>query len=382
MAAPTTNLDRTKSVTLANPTPPTNVPVYYQGTPPTIKGTTPHWVDEPQWLPTTPRGEFMDPFNGAVATQWTGTDALPVKTELAGKAEADGTEVTTVVGGTTGYSVLGAFTENPNTDHPSRLGVVPVGGGFPDSLTTGVQDGITLTSLTGDQTISTPGVYQNKSITGGSLIINANGVTVKNCSIVGTGSAAVYVISGKTGVIIEYCDITGNSLSGIKALWCDDSVGTIVRYCDLHHAEDGIYVTGNNHEIRDNYIHDLISAGADPHHDCVQIGGIGTGIIVDHNSLIGAADGNACIQFGNGFGAMSATFNNNLMRPGPVMLVLMNCGDNAGSACTYNVTNNKLEPGHLGSGTIGQKCATWNVHPPATWTGNTNADTGATIAAP
>ena len=119
MTVPSTNLDRSQSVTLANPTPPTNVAVTYQGTPPTPVGLAP--------APTQPLadpGLFADPLNGAVATQWTGTDALPVVAELAGKAEADGTEVTTVVGNTTGHSVLGDYTETPNEDHPSSGGVL------------------------------------------------------------------------------------------------------------------------------------------------------------------------------------------------------------------------------------------------------------------
>ena len=125
MTVPSTNLDRSQSVTLANPTPPTNVAVTYQGTPPTPVGLAP--------APTQPladAGLFADPLNGAVATQWTGTDALPVTAELAGKAEADGTEVTTVVGNTTGHSVLGDYTETPNASHPSSGGESPAA---PDS---------------------------------------------------------------------------------------------------------------------------------------------------------------------------------------------------------------------------------------------------------
>lgn len=107
MAAPTDNLPRAESVILANPTPPTNVPVYYQGTPPTPKAATPHWVDEPQWLPTTPRYQFSDPFNA------------PAWPELSGKAEGDGTESTLTVGNTVWNSTDGNFTESPNKDHPS-----------------------------------------------------------------------------------------------------------------------------------------------------------------------------------------------------------------------------------------------------------------------
>lgn len=120
MTIPTSNLDRTRTAASANPTPPTNVPVNYQGTPPTPAGLVAAQAPDPDmtdpWL-------LADPLNGAVATQWTGTDARPVRVELAGKAEADGTEVATDVGSTTGHSVFGDFSETPNTTHPSGSGV-------------------------------------------------------------------------------------------------------------------------------------------------------------------------------------------------------------------------------------------------------------------
>jgi hypothetical protein len=124
MAAPTQPLIRTETVTLANPTPPTNIPVNYQGSPPTPVGLSYVHVN------TTPENAdvFADPLNGAVATQWTGTDAKPVVAELAGKAEAEGTEVTTVVGGTTGHSTTtSVYSESPNASHPSSTGTNPVG---------------------------------------------------------------------------------------------------------------------------------------------------------------------------------------------------------------------------------------------------------------
>jgi hypothetical protein len=104
MAAPTTTLDRTMTVTLANPTPPTNSVVTYQGTPPTPRGLAPAVITDPDalnaWL-------LADPLNGAAAP------------ELAGLAEADGTEISTTTGRVTGHSVGGAYSEAPNTSHPS-----------------------------------------------------------------------------------------------------------------------------------------------------------------------------------------------------------------------------------------------------------------------
>jgi len=107
MAAPTTNLDRSTTVTLANPTPPTNVAVDYQGTPPTPAGLVPVGAGAPAAT-----GAFADPLEGT------------------GKAEADGTEVsvTTPDGRVTTTSTLGDYTEFPQRDHPSSSGETGGGG--------------------------------------------------------------------------------------------------------------------------------------------------------------------------------------------------------------------------------------------------------------
>lgn len=106
MVAPTTNLDRTQTVTLANPTPPTNSVVTHQGTPPTPRGLAPTQADPPDalnaWI-------CADPLNGAVAP------------ELSGLAEAEGTEISTSAasGRVTGHSVSGNWSEFHF--HPSEV---------------------------------------------------------------------------------------------------------------------------------------------------------------------------------------------------------------------------------------------------------------------
>ena len=96
---------RTTTVTIANPTPPTNVPVVQQGTPPTAAGLTPSGAPAPDqtnpWL-------AADPVNGAPAGQ------------LSGLAEADGTEVhATYPGGQKAHSTDGNYSTTPNASHPS-----------------------------------------------------------------------------------------------------------------------------------------------------------------------------------------------------------------------------------------------------------------------
>jgi hypothetical protein len=143
MAAPTTNLDRSTTVTLANPTPPTNVAVDYQGTPPTPAGLVPVGAGVPAAT-----GAFADPLEGT------------------GKAEADGTEVsvTTPGGRVTTTSTLGDYTEFPQRDHPSSSGETGGGGEAVELVTNGTFDDATGWGLTSGAVIS-----------GGVLILDDNG---------------------------------------------------------------------------------------------------------------------------------------------------------------------------------------------------------------
>jgi hypothetical protein len=155
MAAPTTNLDRTQTVTVANPTPPTNVRVNWQGTPPT---------PVPFTYTTTPAAEdpavFADPLEGT------------------GKAEADGTEVAVTVasGRVTGHSVFGAYSEAPNTSHPS--GVNTLG---PELVTNGDFAAGTGWTLSG-----------GASITGGRLAFDGSGNGLATRTAAAAITAGVY----------------------------------------------------------------------------------------------------------------------------------------------------------------------------------------------
>jgi hypothetical protein len=123
-AVPASNLLRTTTILQANPTPPTNVPVVYQGTPPTQTGLTPAAAPAAD---VTPTGiiAFADPLNGAVAQSAVRIPTLPVTTpaaELAGKAEFSGltSKVDAAHGRLSQRGVVApAYSETPNASHPS-----------------------------------------------------------------------------------------------------------------------------------------------------------------------------------------------------------------------------------------------------------------------
>jgi len=137
IAAPTTNLPRTATVTVANPTPPTNQQPWWQGTPPT-----PYIAVAPN-PPTTPAYETNAYKPGAAGgpvypvppPDDTTTDYKGIfknakdSIVAAGRPEAFGTEVhvnktgapVPLVNFTATHSDLGNYTERPNADHPSTL---------------------------------------------------------------------------------------------------------------------------------------------------------------------------------------------------------------------------------------------------------------------
>jgi Ca2+-binding RTX toxin-like protein len=151
---------------------------------------------------------------------------------------------------------------------------------FPDASTTGVRDGVTLTP-SGGITINTAGaVVSGLNITG-DVFINAQNVTLTDCQVNGT----IFITA--PGTIIDHVDVVGhNSGAGIDI----EGNNAIVQYCDISHAENGIWLEADGARINDNYIHNLIGPpGA--HIDGIQIPGANIGaattenIIIQHNNI-------------------------------------------------------------------------------------------------
>src|SRR5262249_42750985 len=79
--------------------------------------------------------------------------------------------------------------------------------GFPDAQNTGVRDGVTL-KVVGDMTVTTPGAVISGLEIHGTLRIEADNVTVRDCKIVNEGGYhGILIPDGNSGVVVEYCDI-------------------------------------------------------------------------------------------------------------------------------------------------------------------------------
>ena len=86
--------------------------------------------------------------------------------------------------------------------------------GFPDATDTGVQAGVTLKAYNGDLIINTPGAVISGLDIHGSVIINADNVTLMNCRITSSDYFIVSVggggrSTGGIGCVIENCEIIG-----------------------------------------------------------------------------------------------------------------------------------------------------------------------------
>jgi len=198
---------------------------------------------------------------------------------------------------------------------PGTYPVVPLTG-YPNAANTGFKGSPdALTPLTGDQNITTAGLlYENKDIAG-RLYISANNVTVRNCRIsAGTGmigaDAVVVVQDGRTGVIVEDCEIYGQDTSdGIKGIW---GAGTFRRN-NISGSEDGIYLKAGTSTVVDNYIHDLKATGnPSPHTDGLSIDAAQTNTVLKHNTVRlndgdGVLGGTACINITNYGGNVTNT---------------------------------------------------------------------------
>lgn len=217
---------------------------------------------------------------------------------------------------------------------------------YPDATTTGVPPGVTLNPYNGDITINTPGtVISGLKITG-TVYINADNVTIKDCSITSTGYNVVNIKSGVSGAVVENCEIngTGNGPQGQTGI---GGQGTFANN-NIYNVENGINVEGSNVVIKGNYIHDLnASGGSAGHYDGIQAQGGFNNVLISGNTVLGRDT--SCIIIQNAFGPID-----NIKVDGNLLL-----GQNNAAATIYveekagfsgQITNAQVTNNVLGKG--------------------------------
>lgn len=152
---------------------------------------------------------------------------------------------------------------------------------FPDGSTTGVQPGVALRPSRGLE-VDTPGTVIEGLDVRGAIEIIADDVTIRNTRVLtGEHRYPIRVHPGVTGVLLEHVEVSNENQNG-KAIYFRASSGT-VRYANVHSAEDGIFITGDEVTIEYSYVHSLARTGTS-HNDAIQIRR-GNGITIRGNNL-------------------------------------------------------------------------------------------------
>ena len=246
--------------------------------------------------------------------------------------------------------------------------------GFPDAATTGVPAGVTLTA-SGGLVINTPGVVIEGLAISGMVTINADNVTLKNCTITSGSWAVVNITSGSTGVVVQDCEINGLNAEGVRGI---SGQGTFLRN-DIHNTEDGIYLTGSNTLIQDNYIHDLQSNWSGPHYDGIATDGGVSNITIRHNTIINSHGQTSALMLSNYFGSVTNVVVDNNWLEGGGYTVYSDGQFNNGTISGVSFTNNYLVKGQYGYSSINNNTPVWEGN--IQYTGQP-VDTGGTLNAP
>ncbi len=138
----------------------------------------------------------------------------------------------------------------------------------PMATNTGVPPG-TVLSASGELTISVPGTVVDAKDVSGSIMVNANNVTIRNTKVHPATSAAakgIVVKDGVTGTNILYSEIYTNN-GGYVGIQASDAT-VCGNY--LHGWENAMSVSGGM-TIQANYIDRLKGSQASPHFDGIEI---------------------------------------------------------------------------------------------------------------
>ena len=240
--------------------------------------------------------------------------------------------------------------------------------GFPDSTTTGVPAGVTLTP-SGGLVINTPGVVIEGLDIRGTVTINAPNVTLLNCKITSSSYMVVKINEGITGAVVQNCDIDNLSAGGIGI----SGQGKFLAN-DIQHCADGINVAGDNTLIEGNYIHNM-SGTSNSHFDGIQADGDFSNLTIRNNTVINEHSQTAALMLDNYWGPIdNVVIDGNLFYGGgyPIYIHEMGSGQPGGGPVTdVSFTNNVVGGGHWGDFYITSQLG----HSPY-MSGNIDYDTG------
>lgn len=177
----------------------------------------------------------------------------------------------------------------------------PPGGGYPDASNTGPSG--TLTPVSGNVTLNTPGqVYANRDVNG-CIFVDADNVTIDNVRVRCSGASVIW--SNRSNLVVEDSEVICGGTPGTTGV-------TPARYT-LRRTEvtacDNVTWANNDVLIVDSYLHDPIPCCSwpppQPHTDTIQTPAGGSNIRVEHSTVLGGYINQS--DFGNAAISMSAS---------------------------------------------------------------------------
>lgn len=217
--------------------------------------------------------------------------------------------------------------------------------GFPDATNTGVSDGTKLTPYDGPMTITTPGtVIEGKEING-PIVVAAEDVVIKDCSIRFNSFWGIDAENAKN-ITVQNCDIVGPGTSGDSNSGILGS-GTFTGN-NISGVENGITLTDGSSTVRGNFIHDLADGGNDPHYDGISVQGRQDGVLIENNTIAGRDTSDVFIK--NDFGAINdVTVHHNLLIGEPGYNVYVDGRADGGAITGVSITDNYVQEGFYGT---------------------------------
>jgi hypothetical protein len=250
---------------------------------------------------------------------------------------------------------------------------------FPYSGNTGVPAGTVLTPAT-SANISTPGTYSGFAFTG-IFDITASNVTLQNCSVTSNNNSASWVIriiGNLTNVVIKNCTIVGPGSAAtpneVDAIHCTDSSQFTVDGCDISQTRHSVLISGGTTTVQNCYFHDLYSVSGS-HHAGIWVGATSSAnpshLIQNNTIILNQNQTGGAVFLQNMFGTITnVTVNANYLSGGTYTAY---CDGSRGGGAITNVSFNN------NAFVKGQYDYNGFVSCSPTWTGNYDYNTKAAI---
>ena len=283
---------------------------------------------------------------------------------------------------------------------PPATAEVPISG-WPSPANTGWQHtGVTLTAYTGPLTITTANTVISGKDIRGCLFIKANNVTILNSRVTCAGSSpqdgGTMIVQqsdaytpGVTGLTMTDVEITrpagSNGGADYGLLLYGKSVN--LTRINIHNVTSGIHFSGDGVTLRDSYIGDMVNISGSDHNDAVIANGGAPHVTLVHNTLEVPGDQTTPIaMYPEGSPNSYWTIDDNLLNGGGYCIYPSYSKGQEQPNNHITITNNVFGStfftgcGAYGPVNSGPNGARFLDGQGNTWSGNTWANTGLSVA--